>query len=187
MIKLLPLRQSIFLACLLVMMTSTAAENFLYHGLRYVVTGSNTVAVAPSLDAPYSGEIVIPGSVTGGDGITYTVTAVGENAFANCNDLTSVVVPNSVTAIGQKAFYQCLFLSHVELPETVSTIGNAAFAACQSLKDISIPSAMSAIQDSTFNGCSSLTAVSIPHSVTAIGTGRSLRAGGLRALSWLTR
>ena len=168
MIKHLFPRHLAVLISLLAILTATAEEGFWHNGIRYVVTGSNTVAVASSLDSSYSGDIIIPETVNDDSQSTYTVTAINDSAFAECNDLTRVVVPNTVTAIGVRAFHRCLFLTGVELPESLNSIGKAAFASCQSLQDISIPGSLSVIQDSTFNSCSGLTAISIPNSVTTV-------------------
>ncbi|MBR2204960.1 MAG: leucine-rich repeat protein [Prevotella sp.] len=52
----------------------------------------------------YSGNVLIPKSVVY-NGNTYSVTSIGESAFANCKDLTSVTIPNSVSLINYRAFY----------------------------------------------------------------------------------
>ena len=71
---------------------------------------------------------------------------INENAFHNCDSLTSVVIPNSVTSIG-----------------------NSAFSGCESLTSIIIPDSITSIGDYTFHGCDSLTQIVIPNSVTSIG------------------
>ena len=111
MVKHLSTRHLAVIASLLVMMTATAAEDFWFNDLHYVVTGNNTVALASHPDNPYaySGEVIIPESVTGDNGATYTVTAIADSAFAGCTNVTRVVVPNSVTTIGERAFHHCLF------------------------------------------------------------------------------
>ena len=42
--------------------------------------------------------------------------AIPEEAFKNCNQLTSVIVPNTVEKIGSKAFYGCNKLTEITLP-----------------------------------------------------------------------
>ena len=55
------------------------------------------------------------------------VTSIGNCAFQNCDDLTSVDIPNGVTNIGDYAFYDCDGLASVTIPGSVTHIGNNAF------------------------------------------------------------
>ncbi len=66
----------------------------------------------------------------------YGVTAIGEQAFFNCDSLTSVVIPDSVTHIGRRAFVSCENLTSVIIPDSVTTIGEDAFYACNSLTSV---------------------------------------------------
>ena len=55
----------------------------------------------------YSGDVVIPETVVYNE-IPYSVTSIGNSAFYNCSDLTSVTIPNSVTTISSEAFLNCI-------------------------------------------------------------------------------
>ena len=55
------------------------------------------------------------------------VCAIGEGAFKNCKELTTVVIPESVTAIFNSAFEGCTNLTSVMIPYGVSSIGSEAF------------------------------------------------------------
>ena len=55
----------------------------------------------------YSGSVSIPSSINV-DGVTYSVTTIGDYAFKDCSDLTSITIPNSVTSIGDYAFAGCM-------------------------------------------------------------------------------
>ena len=98
-----------------------------------------------------------------GDG----VTTIGDYAFRDFRDLTSVTIPNSVTTIGDDAFGVCSSLTSVTIPNSVTTIGKSAFSGC-SLTSVTIPNSITTIEQSAFSGCS-LTSVTIPNSVTTIG------------------
>ncbi|MBQ8015336.1 MAG: leucine-rich repeat domain-containing protein, partial [Clostridia bacterium] len=58
-----------------------------------------------------AGELVIPETIEG-----YPVTEIRYDAFYNCDELTSIVVPASVTYIGSYAFEYCKGLKYVKLP-----------------------------------------------------------------------
>lgn len=51
----------------------------------------------------YKGDVVIPETIEYG-GKVYTVTRIGDNAFARSSMMTSVTVPRTVTGIGSYAF-----------------------------------------------------------------------------------
>ena len=68
-----------------------------------------------------------------GDG----ATTIGEAAFKDCSNLTSVTIPNSVTTIGRHAFNGCTNLQKVYIGNSVKTIGEDAFNNCTSVTQIS--------------------------------------------------
>jgi predicted small secreted protein len=53
------------------------------------------------------------------------LTTIESSAFANCDYLTSVTIPNSVTSIGERAFWGAL--TSVTIPNSVTSIGKYAF------------------------------------------------------------
>ena len=137
--------------------SSTKTASVTYRG-----SGSN------SYSNEYSGSVVIPETVTY-NGITYSVTSIGDAAFYGCSSLTSVTIPNSVTSIGYAAFCDCSSLTSVTIGESVTSIGDYAFAYCSSLTSVSIGESVTSIGDYAFSDCSSLKSVTIPNSVTSIG------------------
>lgn len=67
-----------------------------------------------------------------------TVTSIGNNAFTNCNHITSVTLSNNVTNVGDGAFRgdsssQPNILSYVDIGYGVTSIGRDAFAFCRIL------------------------------------------------------
>ena len=105
----------------------------------------------------YSGNVVIPSSVTYGN--TYAVTSIGNDAFRNCSVLTSISIPNSVTSIGKSAFENCSDLTSITIPNSVTSIGDSAFYDCSGLTSITIPNSVTSIGEYAFSGCSGLTSV----------------------------
>ncbi|MBO7577209.1 MAG: leucine-rich repeat domain-containing protein [Bacteroidales bacterium] len=104
--------------------------SFLEGGIVYGITSETerTVEVQPYynlLDNPYSGTITIPQTVDY-NGATYTVTALGESAFENCGNVSSLTLPATVRSIGPYCFYNCNFTS-LQLPDSLRTLGDHAF------------------------------------------------------------
>ena len=83
------------------------------------------------------GDVVIPEYVTDDDNTRHAVTGIGDYAFRDCNEMTSVTIADSVTEIGTGAFVNCSKLSKAAVPNSVRSIGNSAFDGCTSLSSIS--------------------------------------------------
>ena len=97
------------------------------------------------------------------------MTEIPFRAFINCEDLTTVDIPDSVTCIVNAAFYGCSSLTEIVIPSSVTSIGAGAFAYCSSLKNIVIPNSVMQIGYNAFKSCTSLTNIVIPNGVTSIG------------------
>jgi len=105
-----------------------------------------------------SGSVVIP---TG-------ATAIGDSAFSDTSDLTSVTIPSSVAYIGSRAFSDS-GLTSISIPSSVTYIGTGAFQSNRSLTSAVIPNGIKAIPGSLFRNCNNLSSFTIPNTVTAIG------------------
>ena len=97
------------------------------------------------------------------------VTNIGNYAFKNCKNLTTVTIPNSVKTIGEAAFCYCAELTSVTIPNSVTSIGNQAFLSCSGLTSVTIGSSVTSIGETGFYGCTNLTSITIPSSVKTIG------------------
>lgn len=94
--------------------------------------------------------------------IPSSVTKIGDYAFYNCTNLTSIELPSGVTEIGDYAFYNCTNLSSLTLPSGVKEIGFSAFQGCKSLTSVTIPSGVKDVAPLTFYGCESLRSINLP-------------------------
>ena len=93
---------------------------------------------------------------------------IGDNAFSDCINLTSVKIPESVTVIGKLAFFNCDKLAAIDIPNSVRQIGPGAFLGCDNLTAIDIPNGVEQIDDRAFASCDKLATVNIPASVKKI-------------------
>ena len=104
-----------------------------------------------------TGEIFIPETKTI-DGVSYTVTAIGNNAFNGCTGLTgSLTLPSSVTTIGKYAFYGCTgFTGTLTIRANVTSIGKSAFRNCSGFAMVLYSATNCADvtnEDKPFEGC----------------------------------
>ncbi|APM39587.1 leucine-rich repeat domain-containing protein [Clostridium kluyveri] len=178
--------------------SAAVGDKFKYNGIAYTIIteptggdkGTVEVALEADVDSSYSGDIIIPATVTN-SGNTYDVIAIGKYAFSNCTSLTSVQLPNSIKDIRHYAFYGCTGLNSIIIPKSVNYIGewvfrgsgiinmvipngvtyigSYAFDGCKNLTSIVIPNSITSIEGNTFRSCSMLTSITIPSSVTSIG------------------
>ena len=58
------------------------------------------------------------------------VAEIGGGAFAHCESLTEVALPESITAIGESAFAYCISLTRMRIPAVKVWIGMDAFDGC---------------------------------------------------------
>ena len=102
--------------------------------------------------------------------IPETVTTIGEYAFDNCKNLTTVTGMKNVTKIGDNAFCDCSNLVNIKLPENLTEIGDNAFCDCSNLVNIKLPENLTEIGDNAFYNCSNLKEITIPDTVESMGT-----------------
>ncbi len=157
---------ALFALCCMVANAQTTAT---VDGITYeFITEAKHATVIERESGSYRGNIVIPETVEY-NGAVYSVTAIGNKAFYDCDGLTSITIPNSVTTIGWAAFAGCSGLTNITIPNSVTTIGYEAFYGCTGLTSITIPNSVTTIREYAFSHCTGLTSITIGNSVTTIG------------------
>lgn len=107
---------------------------------------------------------------------------VGNYAFADCFQLSSLVLPNSIYKIGSRVITGCPKLKSLTIPEGVTAIEDYAFSD-SSLTEISIHDTVGHIGKYAFENCSGLTSLTLP---SAIGSGTAGVFSGCSSLKTLT-
>ena len=165
------------------------AHDFALNGIYYNINNINGNEVTVTYrgnyaeyDNWYSGDISIPSTVTY-SGRKYSVTEIGSFAFAHCNGVTSISIPNTIKKMDDGAFWFCNGLTKVKISD-ITAWCNITFVSSSSnplryahhlylndseITNLTIPDAIYSIKENAFNGCWGLTRVIISNSIKSIG------------------
>jgi len=80
------------------------------------------------------GVVVVPSAIEEKE-----VTAIGYEAFGECESITKIILPDTITTIEKGAFTWCVNLVEINLPDSIITIGGGAFSDCWKLSEIRLP------------------------------------------------
>lgn len=125
--------------------------------------------------------------------IPESVTRIGDNPFASCKQLASIVVEEGnptynsagncnaiVQTSSKKLISGC---KNTVIPNTVKTIAYRAFEGCSGMATISIPNSVTKIEQWAFLSCVDLISMVIPNSVTSIGFGAFQACSSLESIA----
>ena len=108
------------------------------------------------------------------------VANIGEKAFARLDNLKNIDIPDSVTNITTLAFYRCNGLVSVQVPRSVTAIKNGTFRECNNLKKVILNEGITGIEQYAFYDCELLEEISIPGTVTTVGNSAFYRCKNLK-------
>lgn len=133
-----------------IMLCSMAQSTVTLSGITYNVYENAATVISKS--PKYSGNVVIPSSIYY-RGKEYDVILIENGAFSGCEELTTIIIPNSVSSIGNYAFMTCTGLTSIIIPESITDLGPQAFQGCTGLTSITIPNSVTHIYNSAFYNC----------------------------------
>ena len=102
------------------------------------------------------------------DLISIPIRSIGNSAFKDNSNLTTITFSGSITSIKDFAFQNCSNLLKINIPNSVTSIGKSAFNNCTSLSEITLPKSLISIDTNAFDGCSNFSSIIIYASVTDI-------------------
>jgi len=152
---------------------SNAELYFTKDGIKYHVLDNNSVKIA---EKSYSGNIVIPTSITAGN--TFSVVGIEYGAFSYSTDITSITINCNVDVSNAGLYFTKNGIRyHVLNKNSVEVCNGGYYSYSNYSGDVVIPSSVTAgntfavigIDNYVFSGCTSLTSITIPESVTHIG------------------
>lgn len=98
-----------------------------------------------------------------------SLQAIGDFSFKNCINMNNITLPKNISRIGEFAFEGCSGLQSIVIPDKVTEISSGTFAYCDGLKNVTFPNKLEKIQSSAFDKCYSIEKVNFPDTLTYIG------------------
>lgn len=149
-----------------------SAQTFTSEGLNYKVTSATakTVEVTTASPAYAIAEVTVPATVTY-EGVTYSVTGIGDKAFMGNSTLTSITLPDGLKRIGTSAFQSCSKLETVNMGNTVETLGENAFFSCSKVTSLALSKTVKSVGKWGLRAMSSLTTLTLGESLEAVPAG----------------
>ena len=131
--------------------------------------GNSTPGILETLDI--SGCTIVSGGRSYYKSCQTYNNKVSDYMFYNCKQLINLMLPENTTDIEGYAFADCDRLSVISIPDGVKSFGVRSFRNDISLLRIPMPSSLIYIKDYAFIGCNGISEITIPASVTDIGDG----------------
>ncbi len=120
---------------------------------NFITNADNTITITGYTGS--GGDVTITNIING-----YSVTAIGDYAFYNHTNLTTVTIPAGVTSVGFEAFASCSGLTSVTISDSVTSIRDGAFAE-SGLTRAAIPKNVTNIGEAPFANCPGLTNIDV--------------------------
>lgn len=104
-----------------------------------------------------------------------------ESPFGGNKRIKTVVLDRGVTSIGDYAFENCVNMTTVNSLENLKTIGNYAFSGCSLFTGFSATNKIEVIGNGALNGCTKITSITLDASLKSIGA-NAFEGTGLKSV-----
>ena len=127
---------------------------------KYVITGKQKKTCTIRKYTGKDKDVTVPEKLDG-----YTVTRIGNSAFAHNKKIQSIKLPNHITVIGEKSFAGCTNLKDIIFSPKLHTVKKNAFKSCKHLNSIKLPDSVKSIGKYAFYNCRKLESIYIPENL----------------------
>ncbi|MBR4072226.1 MAG: leucine-rich repeat protein [Clostridia bacterium] len=97
-------------------------------------------------------------------------SSIGNSVFSNCVSLEEINIPDSCYVFGPFIFNNCDSLTYLPIGVNQNSISTGEFNSCDGLVEVTIPKHVTTLGDQAFSGCKSLKKVEMPDNLTNIGS-----------------
>ncbi len=160
---------SVFFSLLIVTLSHGAQSG----PFTYEVVGDNVKITRFTTPAQFDGHLVVPAQLEG-----KPVTEIGVAAVIANSALTKITLPNTLLKIGNEAFYQCNNVSSIDFGNSLEEIGELAFFISYSLKSVVFPASLKVIGERAFEDCK-LRKITLPAGMTRVSRRAFWKSDGL--------
>ena len=127
----------------------------------------------------YNSTTTVDGTIYYSVDLGVGIVSIGQSAFWQCVNLSSVTIPNSVTQIMLQAFRNCSSISSIIIPNSVLSISDSVFQTSTSLGSVTIPASVTKIDNYAFAMCNALTSMYFLGGLPSIGINTFLSVNSL--------
>ena len=155
------------------------SSSFTYQDIDYCVINDTEAGVVNKPkgllgNSAYTGDVVIPETIQNG-GKTYTITAIGPNAFYG-STITSISLPKTLTTLYNDCFGNTSNLKSITLPAKLNTYKSNAITDLSELKlfwnsgitEVVFEEGFTTLSDNMFHGAAELQKAVLPSTVTKL-------------------
>ena len=136
------------------------ADDFIH---SYEISDDGQSVIIDRVSWRWAGEVIIPEEIEG-----KKVRTIAYQCFADCSNVTKIVLPDTITSIEGNAVRRCSRITEINLPKSLKTIGTGAFSQCSGLTNLVIPDGVTSIGEQVFNGCTFLETITFGQSLTTL-------------------
>ena len=158
-------------------------EKFTFDGLKYKVLITDPLKVSVIGYEGVITHLTVPDRIEF-RGESLFVATIGEKAFYNSKNLVFVDL-GSVNHVGMKAFANCTNLSTLVVPKTVQTIATYAFYNC-GITSLDVTGDGVVLEDSAFSACKKMTSITFSGHGAVIGSNAFYKNNGVASVDLST-